>query len=96
LIAPGIFGIREINEVLRLFSNLPLAWKSLKTFIISTLNTYQQAWKNAIEKPSGPDALKPTIPFTTFLSFSPTNNPQTPKWSQGKDHPPTVSNNTAW
>jgi len=64
LIAPGIFGIREINEVLRLFSNLPLAWKSLKTFIISTLNTYQQAWKNAIEKPSGPDALKPTIPFT--------------------------------
>jgi hypothetical protein len=45
--------IRTIKMALKFFSNLPLAWKSWKTFIKSSLRTSRQAWKNAIEKSSG-------------------------------------------
>jgi uncharacterized phage-like protein YoqJ len=38
---------------LRLLSNLPQTWKSLKTIIIFSFKTNQHAWKNAIENEEG-------------------------------------------
>lgn len=61
----GFFGMRGMNVALRLILNLPLAWKSRKTFIMSSFNTSHQAWKNAIEKFLGPNTFSPFIAFTT-------------------------------
>jgi len=72
----AFFGIREIKVVLRLFSNFPWMWNSLKTSMISSLMTSQQVCKKAMEKPSGPyhhsGFSPPPKPFLKS-SFQPRN-----------------------
>jgi hypothetical protein len=84
--APFAFNDISINYKIKL--------KSLKTLMISTFKTSEQAWKNAIEKPSRPGALSPFIAFTTFLTSSSkslSNQPTSVSKMESKERPSTNS-----